>query len=733
MNTADRRGLTPLMWASASGNSKWCGSCSSAARRRPAGHRRHDRADAGVRQRVRRDVRALLPRGANVAAAKAASTRGSSRSSAAIPPWPRCSSSRSLGGRLLQAAPKATTRSSGSCSRWRAGQRDQREGRDGPDDRGPQRRPRHAQASSPEAPTRPSATARAGPCSSGPSPRPHGQVRRRVSPRPRHLARTSSPERAGPVAQVKPACGARRGSSRAFHRRPPGARPSDARLRRCRSCRRCRRSGRRNRPRTTATTCGRLGARGRAEGRRRRSLAASVQALAEDLEVKLEHCTRSGGKLGGSVVVRVRTVQGATESKSWQVFYMPRVFEAAGNASPDLFPQLSSPTEETLVPGRYVMWVRDPATARARRADGRQGRRREEGAAPGSARARRAAAMTSGARLLGRHRRVWLAVAAVAARRHGRRARASAARPWRADAGARRRLRRWPPRRSWRSRSCRSSLWRGAARRRSGWRWRSWRWRSGWARSPPAGTRSARARRATRQAGRHRHGADAARRDLQQANPELSSDDCCSTPPVSPSGSGRRASIDRCRALIGSTYFLWIPFLVVCLLATAQAVPPRSCRPCAGTRPRRGAATARADALRRLHELPARRRRQGVAAGAAGGARSGRLPRRDRRARLPRQRQLPAGDGTRVRESRFTVAVISARYLESGNTRGRGDHLQGARHGRPKRRLIPLVIEPVTMPVWLYGIVGIDWTKRDPLVDPLDKLKATLGRAIGPG
>ena len=43
---------------------------------------------------------------------------------------------------------------------------------------------------------------------------------------------------------------------------------------------------------------------------------------------------------------------------------MPRVFEAASSASPDLFPQLSSPTQETLVPGRYVMWVRDPATAR---------------------------------------------------------------------------------------------------------------------------------------------------------------------------------------------------------------------------------------------------------------------------------------------------------------------------------------------------------------------------------
>jgi hypothetical protein len=93
-------------------------------------------------------------------------------------------------------------------------------------------------------------------------------------------------------------------------------------------------------------------------------LAATMQAVADDLEVKLEHCTRSGGKLGGSITVRVRTLQGSDEVKSWQVFYLPRVFEAAPNASPDLFPQLSSPTEESLVPGRYVMWVRDPTTAR---------------------------------------------------------------------------------------------------------------------------------------------------------------------------------------------------------------------------------------------------------------------------------------------------------------------------------------------------------------------------------
>ena len=93
-------------------------------------------------------------------------------------------------------------------------------------------------------------------------------------------------------------------------------------------------------------------------------LAATLEAVADDLEIKLEHCLKSGGGLGGSVSVRVRTLQGGTESRNWQVFYMPKVFEAARNASPNLFPQLSSPTNETLVPGRYVMWVRDPATDR---------------------------------------------------------------------------------------------------------------------------------------------------------------------------------------------------------------------------------------------------------------------------------------------------------------------------------------------------------------------------------
>lgn len=94
------------------------------------------------------------------------------------------------------------------------------------------------------------------------------------------------------------------------------------------------------------------------------SIATILEALADDLEVKLEHCLNSGGRLGGSVAVRVRTVSGGAEVRNWQVFYLPRVFQAVPNATADLFPQLSSPTNATLVPGRYVVWARDPVTTR---------------------------------------------------------------------------------------------------------------------------------------------------------------------------------------------------------------------------------------------------------------------------------------------------------------------------------------------------------------------------------
>jgi hypothetical protein len=74
-----------------------------------------------------------------------------------------------------------------------------------------------------------------------------------------------------------------------------------------------------------------------------------------------------------------------------------------------------------------------------------------------------------------------------------------------------------------------------------------------------------------------------------------------------------------------------------------------------------------------------------------------------------------------VRESRATVAVISPRYLESGNCQEEAIICKVLDMGDRKRRLIPLVIEPVSLPAWLYGIVGIDCTKANPLVDLFDK------------
>lgn len=93
-------------------------------------------------------------------------------------------------------------------------------------------------------------------------------------------------------------------------------------------------------------------------------LTALLEALADDLEIKLEHCKESGGKLGGSVTVQVRTVQNGQEIRNWQVFYLPKVLDSIGASAADRFPQLSSPTQESLVPGRYVMWVRDTSTAK---------------------------------------------------------------------------------------------------------------------------------------------------------------------------------------------------------------------------------------------------------------------------------------------------------------------------------------------------------------------------------
>ncbi len=216
----------------------------------------------------------------------------------------------------------------------------------------------------------------------------------------------------------------------------------------------------------------------------------------------------------------------------------------------------------------------------------------------------------------------------------------------------------------------------------------------------------------------------------RRENPELSSDDLLFDAAGVPERIWTPRSIGRCRVLVGSTYFLWIPFLLVCLLATAQAVPTAILSPVSWDLPAPQAATQAP--LR--YDVFVSYRHDGVdktfatelvSALEADGYRVA-IDERD----FPANASFLEEMERCVRESRFTVAVISPRYLESGNTREEAIICKVLDLGDRKRRLIPMVIEPVSMPVWLYGIVGIDVTKRDPLVDPFDKLKATLGAPL---
>lgn len=84
-----------------------------------------------------------------------------------------------------------------------------------------------------------------------------------------------------------------------------------------------------------------------------------------------------------------------------------------------------------------------------------------------------------------------------------------------------------------------------------------------------------------------------------------------------------------------------------------------------------------------------------------------------------------------IRQSRFTLALISERYLHSGPCKeealiGRVLDFDERRH-----RLIPLYLEPVEAPAWLRGLSGIDLHDRDPLVDPLARLLQALGPPLG--
>jgi hypothetical protein len=80
-----------------------------------------------------------------------------------------------------------------------------------------------------------------------------------------------------------------------------------------------------------------------------------------------------------------------------------------------------------------------------------------------------------------------------------------------------------------------------------------------------------------------------------------------------------------------------------------------------------------------------------------------------------------------IKESRFTLCVVSPRYLKSGNCTEEAAICKVLDMSERIRRLLPLTIEKIETPTWMYGIVGIDFSASDPLIPPYVKLKSDLG------
>lgn len=75
-----------------------------------------------------------------------------------------------------------------------------------------------------------------------------------------------------------------------------------------------------------------------------------------------------------------------------------------------------------------------------------------------------------------------------------------------------------------------------------------------------------------------------------------------------------------------------------------------------------------------------------------------------------------------IQESRYTVALLSKRYLGSFNTWEESVMQKCLDNRERKRRLIPVYLEPCDPPLWLEPLVGIRLYEKDSKPSPIEKL-----------
>jgi hypothetical protein len=78
-----------------------------------------------------------------------------------------------------------------------------------------------------------------------------------------------------------------------------------------------------------------------------------------------------------------------------------------------------------------------------------------------------------------------------------------------------------------------------------------------------------------------------------------------------------------------------------------------------------------------------------------------------------------------IKESRYVLCLITSQYLASDHTSEEAIISKTLDLAERRRRLVPLIFDRVELPVWLHGLVGIDFTPSAN-VDPMDRLVGLL-------
>lgn len=89
-----------------------------------------------------------------------------------------------------------------------------------------------------------------------------------------------------------------------------------------------------------------------------------IATITDDLRIKREHCKAMGLAVPEQVEVKTKR-QGLDEVKGLEVWYLEKFLALDPAPNPHRFRGFSSPVNDTIVPGRYLFWAKDPVSGKS--------------------------------------------------------------------------------------------------------------------------------------------------------------------------------------------------------------------------------------------------------------------------------------------------------------------------------------------------------------------------------